>query len=407
MSGEELMRHLFRLLYDGAEGWNNWRKDNLDIQLDFSGQKFEGALAGNLYDLDFSNAKFIGANLSSANLRGTNFNNSELWDASLNGADLHGTNFTGAILIRASLAGTRGAVLSRANLSGADLSHSEITGNLTGINISGAKCDATIFLEANLQRAHASTAIFNRAVFNKVSLVGASLMGTNFSLAEFIDVDFTDATIGFAIFADNDLSKVRGLDTLNHRMPSTIGIDTIYRSKGKIPEVFLRSCGVPESFIIQMHALVTSTEAIQFYSCFISYSSKDQDFAERLYDDLQNKGVRSWFAPEDLKIGDKIRDRIDESIRLRDKLLLILSEHSITSDWVEHEVESALEEERKHGRTILFPIRLDDAVMDSSKAWAALIRRTRHIGDFRVWKNHDSYQKSFDRLLRDLKAEQS
>src|SRR5215207_600034 len=41
---------------------------------------------------------------------------------------------------------------------------------------------------------------------------------------------------------------------------------------------------------------------IEFYSCFISYSSKDQDFAERLHVDLQNNGVRCWFAPEDLKI---------------------------------------------------------------------------------------------------------
>jgi len=49
-------------------------------------------------------------------------------------------------------------------------------------------------------------------------------------------------------------------------------------------------------------------------------------FANRLYTDLQNEGDRCWFAPQDLKIGDKIRDLIDESIKLRDKLLLILSE---------------------------------------------------------------------------------
>jgi hypothetical protein len=55
-------------------------------------------------------------------------------------------------------------------------------------------------------------------------------------------------------------------------------------------------------------------------------------------------------------------------------------------------------------RTILFPIRLDDTVMETDQAWAADIRRTRHIGDFRDWKNHDSYKKAFDRLLRDLKA---
>jgi hypothetical protein len=44
-------------------------------------------------------------------------------------------------------------------------------------------------------------------------------------------------------------------------------------------------------------------------------------------------------------------------------------------------------------------------VMESHKAWAALIRRTRHIGDFTHWKDHDSYQKAFERLLRDLKDE--
>jgi hypothetical protein len=132
----------------------------------------------------------------------------------------------------------------------------------------------------------------------------------------------------------------------------------------------------------------------------------DREFAEKLYVDLQNKGVRCWFAPEDLKIGDRIRDRIDESIRLRDKLLLVLSEHSIASNWVEHEVESALEEERQSKRAVLFPIRLDNAVMDSDKAWAALIRRARHIGDFTRWKDQDLYQKVFDRLLRDLKAEE-
>ena len=114
--------------------------------------------------------------------------------------------------------------------------------------------------------------------------------------------------------------------------------------------------------------------------------------------------MRCWFAPEDLKIGDKFRTRIDEAIRYHDKLLIILSEHSIHSDWVETEVESAFEKERRHKRTALFPIRVDDAVMETDQAWAADIRRTRHIGDFSGWKNHDTYQKQFARLLRDLQA---
>jgi hypothetical protein len=54
---------------------------------------------------------------------------------------------------------------------------------------------------------------------------------------------------------------------------------------------------------------------------------------------------------------------------------------------------------------VLFPVRLDDAVMDAQAGWAADIRRTRHIGDFQNWKAHDLYSKAFERLLRDLKSE--
>jgi hypothetical protein len=106
-----------------------------------------------------------------------------------------------------------------------------------------------------------------------------------------------------------------------------------------------------------------------------------------------------------LKIGDKFRTRINEAIRLHDKLLVVLSEESFRSSWVEDEVEAAFERERKDGTTVLFPIGLDDAVMDSDAAWAATIRRTRHIGDFSKWKNDDEYSRSLERLVRDLRPE--
>ena len=99
-------------------------------------------------------------------------------------------------------------------------------------------------------------------------------------------------------------------------------------------------------------------QAIQRYSCFISYSTKDQEFAARLHADLRSKGVRCWFAPHDLPIGGKILDEIDVAIRLRDKVVLVLSEHSIESDWVEDEVKTAFEEERKRKQIVLFPLQL-------------------------------------------------
>jgi hypothetical protein len=141
---------------------------------------------------------------------------------------------------------------------------------------------------------------------------------------------------------------------------------------------------------------------LEFYSCFISYSTKDQDFVERLHADLQAKGVRCWFAPEDLKIGDRFQERIEESIRVYDKVMIILSDASVKSRWVEREVNAAMEREGRENRPFLFPIRIDEA--EASQPWAADVRRSRHIGDFRAWQQHPACRIAFDRLLRDLKA---
>jgi hypothetical protein len=133
----------------------------------------------------------------------------------------------------------------------------------------------------------------------------------------------------------------------------------------------------------------------------VSYSAKDDVFAKRIHADLQDNGVRCWFAPHDLPIGEKILDGIDTAITLRDKVLLILSKHSIRSEWVEDEVTKAFEQEQKREQIVLVPIRLDNAVMSAAEPWAAKLR-SRNIGDYLRWKDHGSYKKSLDRVLRDL-----
>jgi TIR domain-containing protein/pentapeptide repeat protein len=275
-------------------------------------------------------------------------------------------------------------------LAGTDLSRI----NLSRVNLSAADLKEANLSEANLRAAR----------LYSTHLYGADLRGADLREANFYRADLRKAYVGYTIFGNVNLSVAHGLKTVNHDAPSTVGIDTIIRSHGKIPEIFLRKAGVPQSIIDQIPALIGSLNLIDYYSCFISYSSKDQDFAERLYADLQSKGVRCWFAPEDMDIGDKIRPRIEESIRLYDKLLLVLSEHSITSNWVAYEVERALNKEPEGVPNVLYPIRLDDTVLQSKAGWAEDIRRTRHIGDFTHWKNHDDYKKAFNRLLHALKT---
>ena len=113
--------------------------------------------------------------------------------------------------------------------------------------------------------------------------------------------------------------------------------------------------------------------------------------------------MRCWFAPHDLPIGAKTWDAIDAAIKVRDKVLVILSKSAIESDWVEDEVSKAFAEERRRKQVVLFPVRIDQTVMKTDEPWAVMLRDQRNIGDFRQWKDHDAYQQAFDRVLRDLK----
>jgi hypothetical protein len=360
----------FGILKQGSEAWNEWRKAHLSVV----------------------NPVDLVVDLSEADLRWA-----DLSEADLHGADLHGANLSEADLRRADLRGAdlRGADLRKADLSEADLGEADLSSaNLSGANLGEARLIGANLIRASLNEADLSGANLNGAGLSGAHLIGSSLSGAN----------LTGAEIGYTLFVNTDLSKVLGLESVTHGGPSSIGIDTIYKSKGQIPEIFLRNAGVPEPFIVQMKALVGAMEPIQFYSCFISYSSKDQGFAERLYADLQAKGVRCWFAPEDLKIGDRFQESIEDSIRVYDKVMIVLSEASVTSRWVEREVNAAREREERDGRLVLFPIRIDEAVMKAPQPWAADVRRTRHIGDFRNWHQHPTYRTAFDRLLRDLKA---
>ncbi len=128
--------------------------------------------------------------------------------------------------------------------------------------------------------------------------------------------------------------------------------------RSTLPESFLRGAGVPDSFITYAGSLVG--KPIEFYSCFISYSTKDQPFADRLHADLQAKGVRCWFAPHHISGGKKLHEQVDEAIRFYDRLLLILSVNSIESEWVKTEIAKARKREVREERRMLFPLLLVD-----------------------------------------------
>jgi uncharacterized protein YjbI with pentapeptide repeats len=115
----------------------------------------------------------------------------------------------------------------------------------------------------------------------------AELSRADLTEADLNGADLTGAHLYHSVFGATTLYEVKGLDQCRHGGPSIVDFQTL-KSSGPLPIAFLRGVGLPDNLIEYLPSLLNT--AIQFYSCFISYSGKDQAFAERLHSDLQKQG---------------------------------------------------------------------------------------------------------------------
>jgi hypothetical protein len=366
-------------------------------------------------------------------LPGVDFSGSTLTGVDFTAASLLGANFTEAVLDLASLGR---AMLCQATLTRAKLRRVDARGaDLSGADLHHCNCFGANFAMADLSNARLVGAHFQQARLTGAKLPGAFLNGASLTQADLTEVDLKDARLDDAdlrqanfrsavvhgarfygascdatMWAGIDLSGATGLERLVHFGPSTVGIDTVMMSAGRLPDVFLRACGVAEHIIDLQKSLVAGAEPIQFYSCFVSYSSHDDEFARRLHGRLQQEGLRVWFAPEDMKGGSKLHEQIDDAIRRHDKLLLVLSEASMASEWVKDEISKARKRERREGCRVLFPIRLCRyEVLQEWQCYDATGNLADEVAqyfvpDFSEWKEHDRFESAFARLLKDLRA---
>ena len=271
-------------------------------------------------------------------------------------------------------------------------------------DLSGLDLRKRSLRDLDLRKANLSGSDLRDVNFRRSDLSGANLGGTKlnrafFSATKVRDARFSGARLYETVFANVDLSTAVGLDEVIHRGPSVLDHRTLSRSRN-VPLPFLQGCGLPDSLIREV--LGERGHRLPYRSCFISHSSHDHEFASTLHRDLQANGVRCWFAPKDMQIGAKIRDSLDIAIREMGRVILVLSEKTLESRWVEKEFETAFEEEQRRKETIVLPIRLDDVVLSTSRSWIADVRRSRHIGDFSSWRDEIQYKRAFTKLLGSL-----
>lgn len=306
----------------------------------------DGTLKGrNLSGSDLSKAKLKGANFASTTLNYVDFSDANLMDVDLSTANL------------------RGSILYHSNLTKATMFETDLT--------------RVVLSYANLKKADLGYAILNET----------KLFKTNFQ----------DAKCGSTIFAHVSLVMAKNLETVQHYGHSTLGIDTIYRSKGEIPEIFLLGCGVPKFFIDSISRLIAETP---YHNCVISYSRKDTEFLEKFRAKLSEQGVSYWYDNGDLQGGASWADEIHRAIQSADKFLLLCSENSLKdSYWVKREIEVAIQREEEHYNQhkedlqFMIPIVLDDYIYGSefkNSGMKASILHSRQAFDFRGWKDNNA-----------------
>jgi uncharacterized protein YjbI with pentapeptide repeats len=349
-----------KVVRQGAAAIAEWRLQNSGVLLNLTDADLSGA---DLSGADLAGAYLIGANLKEADLTAVNFLMANLTDANLSNTDLSEANLIGSYLVVANLAG---ADLSGANLTAANLFRADLTAaNLTGADLSGA----------NLYRAKLTKADLAQALLDKTSLGNC---------------DLSDAALA----------------AVNHEGPSSIGVDTLimsFRGAGNklTPdlETFFIGAGVPRELLTELPRIVAE---VKYYSCFICYGQPDLDFATRLCDDLERRGVPCWLYDLDKTPGERTWPEISQARREADKMVVICSTAALVRDGALKEIEEQIDEAPDK----IVPISRDNLwrepgfrVMRGSRDLGPWLRE-RNYADF---SDESCYEDSLQRLLTALR----
>ena len=380
---------------------------NHDVPADANerrGRSLVGAeLSGeDLREAHLSGADLTGARLARANLHGLDLRGTRLREAQLDGADLRDALLDGADLRSASLAGAaaNGARFARTDLSlahlrAADLRSADLSeALLTDADLSLARLDRANLYDADLIGAQLGGASFRHAV----------LCGANLRESHLDGADFSGARFAFTVLAASDLSRARGLESVVHDGPSTVGVDAFLLSRGEIPDAFLIGIGLSPLTIEYLKAVAAAEEGMLVGDAlFLVFADADRARARRLRAYLRMHRHLAWYWHEAEELAGRHNADLNLRLRFHDRLIVLGSHAAAESSALAVPLARGFEKETAERRKIVLAVRIDDAALDRSPL---AIPADRFIADFRGvdWEDPRDgvFRRELDRLLAAL-----
>jgi len=128
-------------------------------------------------------------------------------------------------------------------------------------------------------------------------------------------------------------------------------------------------------------------------SVFISHSSVDKPLVDKLVKDITAIGVTVWYDKFDIALGDSIPGKINEGLANAKYFIIVLSDASVKSNWVQEELNFALMKQINLNGTFIIPIKINQCEVPP------LLSHRKYLNI------KDNYQTSIQELLDLLKRD--
>ena len=348
---------------------------------------------------DLTGADLTGVDFRMADLSGAILTGAHLFRANMPRASLAGSQMTGSSLCRARL---NSAILSHAVLKGADLSYADLSyADLGGADLSGADLTATDFSWASLTNANLRGATLTATSMMMANLTGADLRGARIVKCGMDSTILHRATAGGTLFSNCDLRSVIGLESMLHGAPSTISLDTLARSGGRVPRLFLQGAGVAEPLIAAQDVL--TSERRTYPTLLLIGSMADSRLAERLCEILSQAYVPAWaLYPDDedaLNTGEASLDHIV----YYDRLALLCTDAALENPLASRYFAELVRAAKQGGTGDLIALGAGELFYQRNDRLCNSLRDGMAL-DLRGWEDASHLQQLVEHLVRELTA---